>query len=185
MEDAADWAYQIFGSARPGDTRRVDRLVFMAEQVARQPAGKGTEVFSSSADREGALRFLQSAQVSADSVSEPVVESTARSCCDQSVAYVAVDKALTFPLGSASSLTITDRAKRRELGRKHYRRTFGDAYPKRETRYWLETIEDARSRLATHGENQALVPARQWCRQLGDLACGCAATVVDNGALCT
>jgi len=108
MDDSGDWARETFAGAQLGDERRVRRLVAMAAQVARAPAGKVTQVFEASAAREGAFRWLESPAVPEGAVAEAVFKATARSCSGCSVVYVAVD---------GSSLTLSDRAKRRELGR--------------------------------------------------------------------
>ena len=80
----------------------------MAAQAARAPAGKVTQVFEDSAGREGAFRLLESPAVPDGAVAEAVFEATAQSCSERRLVYVAVD---------GSSLTLTDRAKKRELGR--------------------------------------------------------------------
>jgi hypothetical protein len=148
-------------------------------------------VFESSADREGAFKFLENPQVSAERVAEASFDATARACDGQRGIYVAVD---------GSSLTLTDRAKRRELGkvgkrwptrglhvmsalgvdeqgatigllaqkwwaqaekptdtRKSRPKCFGDRYLERETRYWLDAIEDVSQRFSEHAPN-----ARPW-----------------------
>jgi hypothetical protein len=105
--DTAHWAQENFGSAKLGDPRRVARLVAMAQQAARSPAGRVTEVFESSAEREGAFRLLENAAVSSERVAESVFDATAERCSAQGRVYVALD---------GSSLTLTDRTRRRELG---------------------------------------------------------------------
>jgi len=102
------WARESFGEARLGDPRRTERLVSMAAAAARLPAGKITQVFATSADREGAFRLLESDAVPSARVAEAVFDATARSCADEPFVYVAVD---------ATSLTFTDRKKKRQLGR--------------------------------------------------------------------
>jgi hypothetical protein len=54
-----DWAREEFGDAALGNRLRTERLVAMAGRVAEKPAGKVTEVFSTSAEREGAYRWLE------------------------------------------------------------------------------------------------------------------------------
>jgi hypothetical protein len=108
MQDDADWAREHFGQADLGDERRVARLVSVARQAARHPAGRVTQVCKSSADREGAFRLLENAAVSAEAVAEASFSSTARACAGRPCVYVALD---------GSSLTLTDRTKRRELGK--------------------------------------------------------------------
>lgn len=109
MSDAAvGWAEETFGDARLGDPRRVARLVVMAGQAARTPAGRVTEVFQTSAAREGAFRLLENAAVSEREVAEALFRATTRQAEGERRVYVAVD---------GSSLTLSDRAQRRELGR--------------------------------------------------------------------
>jgi Transposase DNA-binding len=102
------WARESFGEAQLGDPRRTERLVSMAEAAARLPAGKVTQVFASSADREGAFRLLENDAVSSKRVAEAVFDATARRCAEEPFVYVAVD---------GTSLTFTDHAKKREIGR--------------------------------------------------------------------
>jgi hypothetical protein len=102
------WARESFGDARLGDGRRTERLVSMAEAAARLPAGKVTQVFASSAEREGAFRLLENDAVSARQVAKALFDATAKSCAEEPFVYVAVD---------GTSLTFSDQAKKRELGR--------------------------------------------------------------------
>lgn len=107
-QSARDWARETFGDACLGDPRRTDRLVAVAAGVALNPAGKVTQVFEGSAAREGAFRLLENESVSRDRVSEAVFDATARSSAEESLIFVAVD---------ATTLTLTDRKKIRDLGR--------------------------------------------------------------------
>jgi hypothetical protein len=105
--EAAEWAERTFGRAALGDERRVARLVAMAERAARCPAGPVTRVFDSSADREGAFRLLENTAVGAAAVAQAAFEGTARAAAGEHLLYVPVD---------GSSLTLSDRAGKRELG---------------------------------------------------------------------
>lgn len=117
VEDTVgDWARDTFGGAVLGDVRRTERLVAMAAAAANNPAGKVTQVFSSSADREGAFRLLENDDVRSARVSDAVFDASAQMCADEAFVFVAVD---------ATSLTLTDRKKRREQGR------VGPAFPTR------------------------------------------------------
>src|SRR5688572_696030 len=186
-DDARDWASENFGQAEVGEPRRVARLVSMAAQAARTPAGRVTEVFQSSAEREGAFRLLESAAVSAERVADAVFEATVERCDGKKLVYVALD---------GSSLTLTDRKKRRDLGRVGTRhptrglhvmtalgvdeegttlgllaqqwwaraerlprpkKCFGKRYLERETHYWLDAIESVQRRLVDHAAQ-----ARAW-----------------------
>lgn len=181
LEEARDWARENFGGARLGDPRRVDRLVSIAEQATRTPAGKVTEVFKSSAEREGAFRLLENDAVRSESVAAAVFDASAVRATGLKRMYVAVDR---------TSLTLTDRAKRRDLGRVGKRwptrglhvmtalgvdeqgvtvglldqhwwaqteppkprrgKSFGSNYRERETRFWLQTLENVQDRLGQH-----------------------------------
>ena len=117
VEDAVgDWARDTFGGAVLGDVRRTERLVAMAAGAASNPAGKVTQVFSTSADREGAFRLLENDDVRSARVSDAVFDASAQMCAEKSFVFVAVDQ---------TSLTLSDRKKRRELGR------VGPAFPTR------------------------------------------------------
>jgi len=107
-ESIGDWARDAFGEARLGDPRRTERLVAMAAAVARNPAGKVTQVFATSAAKEGAFRLLENEAVRGDQVSGAVFDATARRCAEDELIFVAVDP---------TTLTLTDRKKVRDLGR--------------------------------------------------------------------
>lgn len=107
-DEVRGWAAHTFGGAALGDRRRSARLVSMAAQAAERPCGTVTGVFCSSAEREGAFRWLESPQVSSAAVAAAMFATTARQCASETVVPVAVD---------GSSLTLTDRARRREVGR--------------------------------------------------------------------
>lgn len=106
--EARAWAEQTYGAAELGDVRRRARLVAMAARVAERPAGTVTEVFPRSAEREGAFRLLENPAVAAHAVAAAATGATARQCRQHSLIYVPVD---------GSSLTLSDRARSRQLGR--------------------------------------------------------------------
>jgi hypothetical protein len=106
--EASDWANKTFGSAELGDARRRLRLVAMATRVAQRPAGTVTAVFPTSAEREGAFRFLENPAIDERAVADAAFTATARACEHERLIYVPLD---------GSSLTLSDRAGRRELGR--------------------------------------------------------------------
>ncbi len=107
--EASTWAIATFGTADVGDRRRAGRLALMARRVAEQPAGTVTGVFPTSAEREGAFRLLESSSVGVAAVADAVTGATARRCSkDGSPVFVPVD---------GSSLTLSDQARRRQLGR--------------------------------------------------------------------
>jgi Transposase DNA-binding/Transposase DDE domain len=97
------WAVEEFATCELADTRHVKRLVTMASVVASAPAGKVTEVFQTSAEREGAFRFLENEAVEVDALQRAVRAATLRRCVETkaSVVIVAVD---------ATSISLSDRA---------------------------------------------------------------------------
>lgn len=107
MESTQEWAAAEFGGAGLGDVRRVRRLVRLAEEVARRPAGTVTGACSSSASREGAFRLLESPTVKAQSIGEAMCLAGARRCQGKPMVFVPVD---------ATSLTVTDKARGKGLG---------------------------------------------------------------------
>lgn len=106
-EETPVWASEEFGETDLGDRRRVRRLVVMAGVAAFRPAGKVTEVFSDSAGREAAFRFLENDDVDERQIRRSAHRSGARRCSASAFAYVPVDQ---------TSLTITDRQKSKRLG---------------------------------------------------------------------
>jgi len=107
-QDHARWAEETFGEAELGDSRRVARLVSVAAAVAERPAGTVPQVFRASSEREGAFRLLENDAVSPEAIKRASFDASSRACRELSRIYVPVD---------GSSLTLTDRALRRELGR--------------------------------------------------------------------
>jgi Transposase DNA-binding len=107
-EESHAWAKHTFGHAALGDERRVHRLVTMAAAVASRPAGTVTKVFTRSAKREGAFRWLENMQVDAAAVAHAAHVATARKSAGEPWVYVALD---------GSSLSLTDRTGHRGLGR--------------------------------------------------------------------
>lgn len=106
--ECRDWAAENFGSAELGDRRRVRRLVSLGAGAALRPAGPVTQVYESSAEREAAFRFLENTDVRPEAVAKAVFDATARRCMGKGYVIVATD---------ATSLSLRDRAMRRELGR--------------------------------------------------------------------
>src|SRR5262245_28738740 len=105
--DEHRWAIETFGDAALGDARRRSRLIRLAAGVACRPGGTVTGVFETSAAREAAFRFLENEDIRRESVAQAAFAATARNCRAELV-YVAVDQ---------SSLTLGDRAGKRQLGR--------------------------------------------------------------------
>lgn len=106
FDEARDWAEEEFGSASLGDRRRVDRLIRMAAQAARHPNGKISAVFESDSERQGAYDFLEG-KVDAAPLVEAMAAATFERVRDEGCVYVAID---------GSSVSVTDRAKKKTLG---------------------------------------------------------------------
>lgn len=92
MQKSLQWAQQTFGDADLGDARRVGRLLKVAAGVCARPAGRVTQVFQRSAQREGAFRFVENAAVDADEIARASHRATARRCAKESMVFVAVDQ---------------------------------------------------------------------------------------------
>lgn len=174
------WAFEEFGRAKIVDPRWRRRLVRVAERAARRPAGRVTETFASSAERQGAYGLLESEAVSAEEVGNAMFEACARRSAGQAFVYCAVD-------GTSLNLTDRDRSKgfgpigsRANGGRglkvmnamvlsadgvplgissqrywtraEHRRRKHRDELrPKdKETQRWLDVIEQTREVMAKH-----------------------------------
>ena len=105
---SASWAREEFGTCELGDRRRTRRLVRVAAKLAENPAGKVTEVFATSAERQGAYDLLANPEVSAASLIESVAMATVDRGEGLEFAYVSVD---------GTSITLTDRAGTKGFGR--------------------------------------------------------------------
>jgi len=100
-------AEQVFGDADLGDQRLERRLVEIAAQTLRAPAGTITTVFTGAAEREAVYRFVENPRARAESVLAAQLRATARLAGSEPYIFVPVD---------GSSLTVTDRSKAREVG---------------------------------------------------------------------
>lgn len=96
----SSWAFEEFGGARIADRRWRRRLVSVAGRAARRPAGRVTETFVSSAERQGAYGLLESEAVDAEDVGQAIFEACARRSVGEEFIYCAVD---------GTSLSLTDR----------------------------------------------------------------------------
>lgn len=106
--DAAQlWAEEEFAHARLRDKRRTARLVDMAAEAARHPAGRISALFSTDAQRQGAYDWLENPACEPGSVARASHQATARRCQNQPLVFVPVDKA---------SLTLADPQVRKDLG---------------------------------------------------------------------
>src|SRR5882672_9399284 len=97
---ASAWAFEEFGGAQFSDERWRRRLIQMAERAARRPAGRVTETFVSSAERQGAYGLLESDAVGAYDVATAMFEACVRRCAGQSYVLCPID---------GTSLTLTER----------------------------------------------------------------------------
>jgi len=101
---AAAWAQGEFGTVEVEDARWRRRLVLVAEQTARRPGGKVTEVIGSSAERQGAYGLLESGAVAASAIAKGMFRACAERCAGEPFVFCPTD---------GSSLTLVDRAKRK------------------------------------------------------------------------
>lgn len=101
------WAQGQFGHAELGDERRTRRAVEMAAQVARRPAGVVSQVFSGSAEREGAFRLLENDGFRHAALLEAARRRTIEDCVGHETVIVPLD---------GSSLTLSSNEEREDLG---------------------------------------------------------------------
>lgn len=104
---ARSWAVEEFGEADFGHVSRRSRLIGMAALAATRPAGKLSEVFTTSADAEGAYRWVESTSVTV----EPMIE--AMGCAS---ACRSAEHAFVFVPVDGSSLTLADTLRRKDFG---------------------------------------------------------------------
>lgn len=107
MKQATKWARRVFGAAQLGDIRRTNRLVRVAAQAARTPAGKITEVFTEPAERQASYDLLESTAIGPEQVTEALAWSSARACGGHERVLVAID---------GTSLSLTDRSQSKGFG---------------------------------------------------------------------
>lgn len=107
MHDAERWAADEFGDADLGDRRRTQRLVKLAAEVARTPAGTVTRACHTSASREGAFRWLENSAIRHDAVLSATSRATHRRCAGRSRVHVPLD---------GTALTLTDKKGSKGLG---------------------------------------------------------------------
>ena len=91
LEGEGPWAHDEFGRASLGNAKRTRRLVNMANRAAERPGGTITSVFSSSAERQGAYKFVENLGVDHRDVGRAAHEATARRCSELDFVFVAVD----------------------------------------------------------------------------------------------
>jgi hypothetical protein len=101
------WAEHTFGKAVLGDKRRVARLVKMAQQVAKKPAGNVTKVYSTPADREAAYRFVENHDVEPEAIVKSMGFAVMEQCSNEPFVFVPMD---------GSSLTLADHFCKKDYG---------------------------------------------------------------------
>ena len=101
------WAFGEFGGVKLEDERWRRRLIQIGQGTARRPAGRITEVFARSDERQGAYGLIESDAVSAEQVVAAMSEACARRCEGHSYVVCPVD---------GTSLTLTDREQAKDFG---------------------------------------------------------------------
>jgi len=104
---ARAWAREEFGSLDLGHRSRTTRLVRMATQVAVQPAGKVSAVFTTAAAAEGAYRWLENPAVEVGALVDGLGRACAVRASEHAFVYVPVD---------GSSVTLVDAHKTKDFG---------------------------------------------------------------------
>ena len=101
------WAFEEFGGVRIEDRRWRRRLVQMGARAARRPAGRVTETFVSSAERQGAYGLLESDAVGQEEIGAAIFEACGRRSAGESYVLCPID---------GTSLTLTDAEKAKGFG---------------------------------------------------------------------
>jgi hypothetical protein len=101
------WALQEVGDADLGHGSRNNRAVDMLAQMALCPAGRISDVFETSADREGAYCFVQNEAIRAEGLIESIRDATVGRADKEPFIYIPVD---------GSSLSLTDHEKAKDFG---------------------------------------------------------------------
>lgn len=99
------WGQQEFGSANLGNKTRTNRLVVMAIGAANKPAGRITQVFPISAERQAAFKFIENQNVNGKAIGTATHVACASRCTEEPFVFVAVD---------GSSLSLADPKKTKE-----------------------------------------------------------------------
>jgi hypothetical protein len=108
MRDSHEkWSEEEFGSSALGDPRRVRRLVAVAAEAARRPAGQVTAVFDDDAEREGAFRLVGNRAVDVEEIGRAAHQACAGRSAGEEFVFVPID---------GSSLNLADTKRRKGLG---------------------------------------------------------------------
>lgn len=103
QQGALEWAAEEFGAANLGDKRRTRRLVGVAGQAARRPAGTVTSVFETSAEREGAYRLLEKQAGQREAVARAAHAATLQRASGPYVMVPVDGSALSLPAAGKTS----------------------------------------------------------------------------------
>ena len=106
-DSATLWAQEELGHANLGDARRTKRAVSMVASAAHFPSGKLTEVFQTSAGRQGAYKLVENDAVDDEAIAEAMGRACAKRSANESFVYIVVD---------GSSVRLTDRAGTKDYG---------------------------------------------------------------------
>lgn len=104
---AVVWSHHEFGSADFGDKRLSTRIQTMAAAMAKNPAGRATDVFRTAAELEAAYRFVKNERVTPKVLCEAMCSGMLRRCAGESFVYIALD---------GSSLKLADNARQKDFG---------------------------------------------------------------------
>jgi Transposase DNA-binding/Transposase DDE domain len=107
-QEARDWADGEFGEAALGDARRTQRLVSMAATARQRPAGRILQVFSTSAERQGAYDLLSNSACKPQALTDAQGRATARRSAECASVFVSTD---------GSSLSLVDPLGKKGFGR--------------------------------------------------------------------
>lgn len=140
-----EWAEETFGRANLGDPRRTRRLVSMAAAAASRPGATVTATQGSSAEREGAFRFLENKAIKSAAVSKAIYESTGLACGDEEAVFVAIDQMVH---------SVADRKGIKGLGPSHNRQS-----TKSRTIHWMNSLV-----IDSEGTPMGLIDQQAWIR---------------------
>lgn len=104
---ARAFAKQFFGHADLGDCRRRSALIDLVAGLVRNPSGRITQVYATSAARERAYRFVENAAVQATALTRALAMAVGALVNLTTMSYVVID---------GSSLTLADPRGRKDFG---------------------------------------------------------------------
>jgi hypothetical protein len=171
------WTARVFGDANLGDRRRNARLIRIVEGVADRPAGTIAEVFDNPADLCGAYDFIENDAIDPEALMACMARDAARHAVEHPFVWVATDGTSqtvtdrgrakgTGPLGTTrlkgrgdklhdalvmdpagvplGLCAVIDWQRAQTPARRSHGRRDVD---QKETRYWLQARDQARTRL--------------------------------------